>query len=86
MGPPLEGGLGTGARLSAAKHLGMDTLPLRIGICARSISTPPPLKIGRRTDASPQLPAAKNPVPSATFSYATDKTGSTNTKGPAGLT
>lgn len=44
------------------------------------------LKIGRRTDASPQLPAAKNPVPSATFSYATDKTGSTNTKGPAGLT
>jgi hypothetical protein len=37
--------------------------------------------IGRRTDASPQLPAAKNPVPSATFSYAMDKTGSKSSCG-----
>jgi len=32
--------------------------------------------MGRRTDASPRLPAANTPVPSATSSYATEKTGS----------
>ena len=32
--------------------------------------------IGRRTDASPRLPAANTPVPSETSNYATDMTGS----------
>ena len=37
--------------------------------------------IGRRTDASPRLPAANTLVPSATSSYATDSTGSKSSCG-----